>query len=286
MAGSKGRGIVGRIWEKVCDLLLNSDAAKAVLDQFQFVDGKLRTTGEDGGGGGTGDLQEVIDELVELNGKVALDDTLDLVATEATLELVRQLLVTLNAKDYATETTLSALKLVADNLEALLTSLDGKDFATETTLNSIKTVLDAVKLDTALLDVNLSTRASETTLNAIKLVTDQMQFTAGKLRTTGEDGSGGGGGESVFGDNSTVSTVALSDVSATVLAANTDRKQVYIYNDTGKQIWIFYGTPAVFGNGIVLERRSAFLEDKYRGQITAIMDTGNTGNIQVTETEV
>jgi len=72
------RGIVGRIWEKICDLFTNSEAVKDQVDQFEFVDGKLRTTGEDGGGG-SGDLQDVIDELIELNSKVSLEDTLDLV---------------------------------------------------------------------------------------------------------------------------------------------------------------------------------------------------------------
>jgi hypothetical protein len=44
---------------------------------------------------------------------------------------------------------------------------------------------------------NLEDFATETTLLAIKAKTDQMQFSAGKLRTTGEDGSGGGGGSSI-----------------------------------------------------------------------------------------
>ena len=114
------RGIVGRIWEKICDLLINSDAVKVTTDQMQFVDGKLRTTGEDASGGG-GDLQPVIDELIELNSKVSLDDTLDLVSTEATQELIRQLLVLLNAKDYATETTLAQI-----NQGVSLTGIDSK----------------------------------------------------------------------------------------------------------------------------------------------------------------
>jgi len=109
------RGIVGRIWEKVCDLFTNSEAVKDQVDKFEFVDGKLRTTGEDGGGSGS-EIQEVIDELIELNSKVSLDDTLDLVATEATQELIRQLLILLNAKDYATETTQVGIKSQTDKL--------------------------------------------------------------------------------------------------------------------------------------------------------------------------
>ena len=124
------RGIVGRIWEKICDLLINSDAVKVTTDQMQFVDGKLRTTGEDASGGG-GDLQPVIDELIELNSKVSLDDTLDLVSTEATQELIRQLLVLLNAKDYATETTQAGIKSTTDQL-----TFTGGDLNVNASLNT------------------------------------------------------------------------------------------------------------------------------------------------------
>jgi hypothetical protein len=53
------------------------------------------------------ELQEIIDELTTLNGKVA---------TEATLESARVLLVSLDGKDYATETTLAAIKAQTDLL--------------------------------------------------------------------------------------------------------------------------------------------------------------------------
>jgi hypothetical protein len=144
-----------------------------------------------GGGGGTGLATE------------AKQDTQITLATAA-----NALLTSLESKDFATQTTLEAVRV-------LIASLDGKDYATETTLASIKTVVDNIKLDTAKLDVNLSTRATEntleavrvllasldgkdfateTTLAAIKAQTDQLTFTANKLRTTGEDASGGGGG--------------------------------------------------------------------------------------------
>ena len=116
------------------------------------------------------------------------------------------LLTSLEAKDYSTETTLEAVRV-------LIASLDSKDYATETTLALIKPVLDGIKLDTANLDVALSTRATEatleltrlllvsldgkdfateTTLAAIKAQTDLLNFTGVKLRTTGEDSPGGG----------------------------------------------------------------------------------------------
>jgi len=124
--------------------------------------------------------------------------------------------------------------------------------------------------------------ATEATLAAIKAQTDQMVFTANKLRTTGEDASGGGG-TSTFGDNANTLTVALTDVSAAVLAADTDRKEVIYYNDSVNDMWIFFGTPAVFGSGVYLAKKQHFTSNHYRGQVTAIMDTGKSGNLQVTE---
>ena len=67
------------------------------------------------------------------------------------------------------------------------------------------------------------------------------------------------------------------------MAANTDRKEVIIYNTTGKKVWLFFGATAVFGKGIELLKDDVWIEDRYRGQITAIMDTGETGSIEVTD---
>ena len=95
-----------------------------------------------------------------------LDVALSTRASEATLEAARVLLVSLDGKDYATQTTLELIRL-------LLVSLDATDFATETTLSGISTllttidgVLDAIKLDTAKLDVALSTRLSKADFEA------------------------------------------------------------------------------------------------------------------------
>jgi hypothetical protein len=151
---------------------------------------------------------------------------LDLVSTEATQELIRQLLVLLNAKDYATETT----------------------------------------------------------LNAIKAQTDKLTFDVDELKVTGS--GGGGDAETTFGDTGTTATVALTAVSATVSIADTDKKEVVIVNTTGKKIWIKYGAAAVFGTGIIMQKDDILIVDRYRGLITGIMDTGESGNIQVTTTTV
>lgn len=240
-------------------------------------------------------LQRIIDSTGGVGTGLATEAKQDTQITLATA--ANALLTSLEAKDFATETTLEAVRV-------LIASLDGKDYATETTLASIKTVVDNIKLDTAKLDVNLSTRATESTLEAVRLLlvslegkdfatettlaaikakTDLLNFTGLKLRTTGEDASGGGGGASAFGDNANTSTVALTDVSSAVLSANTDRKEVIYYNDSANDIYLFFGTPAVFGTGILLTKKQQFISDRYRGQVTAIMDTGKTGNLKVTE---
>ncbi len=147
-----------------------------------------------GGGGGTGLATEA-----KQNDQITLSTA------------ANSLLTSLEGKDFATETTLEAVRV-------LIASLDGKDYATETTLAAIKTVADNIKLDTEKLDVNLSTRATETTLEAVRVLlvslegkdfatettlaaikaqTDLLNFTGAKLRTTGEDGGGGEGGSVV-----------------------------------------------------------------------------------------
>ena len=69
------RGIVGRIWELMTGLVSNTTDIKTNTDKFTFLGDELKVTSTGGGG----DLTPVIDELIELNSKVALDDTLDLV---------------------------------------------------------------------------------------------------------------------------------------------------------------------------------------------------------------
>jgi hypothetical protein len=89
-------------------------------------------------------------------------------------------LATLAGKDFATQTTLAAVKAKTDNLPSdpareggNLSTLAGKDFATQTTLAAIKAKTDNVPTDPAREGGNLSTLAgkdfaTQTTLLAIK----------------------------------------------------------------------------------------------------------------------
>ena len=188
-----------------------------------------------GGGGANPQLQEIIDELTELNGKVA---------TEATLEAAR----------------------------VLLASLDSKDFATETTLASVKLVLDAIALDTAKLDVNLSTIASEATLALMEAVTSQMTFTGGNLNV---NASVDLGSSSTFGDSAPYTSLTPTGVSQTVLSANTDFKEVILYHENKKKGWLkLGGDPAVIGEGFPLEKKQIWALDRCRSEINIIFESG------------
>jgi hypothetical protein len=159
----------------------------------------------------------------------------------------------------------------------LLTSLDGKDYATETTLTAVENALLAIEIILNSIDGKVAT---ETTLALIEAQTSQFTFTGGNLNVNATIDLGTSG---TFGDNATVSTVALTDVSAIVLSANGDRKQFVVYNASNEFVYLFFGTPAVATKGITLAKKETYIEERYRGQVTAIMDAGKSGNIEVTD---
>ena len=165
------------------DVALSTRATEATLAAIKAVTDQLTFTG--------GDLN--VNASVTLPAGLAIEAKQDDQITLSTA--ANALLTSLEGKDFATQTTLEAVRV-------LIASLDGKDHATETTLALIKPVLDNIKLDTANLDVALSTRATEatleltrlllasidgkdfateTTLAAIKTQTDKLTFTVGDL---------------------------------------------------------------------------------------------------------
>lgn len=70
-------------------------------------------------------------------------------------------------------------------LAAFRTDFNAVDFSTETTLNAVKLDLDGIALDTANLDVALSTLATEATLADILVDTDKFTFAATRLIVDG-----------------------------------------------------------------------------------------------------
>lgn len=185
----------------------------------------------------------------------------------------------------ASESTLQAV------LAAISSSNpEGGALNQEATQLLVKACLDVIKTDTAKLDVNLSTVSTEATLALLKGVTDIIKLNTDNLdaalstRATEDtlievrDKI-----ESKFGDTPNKSTIAISDTSANILTANALRKEAYVVNNTAQTIWVCFGSPAVFNQGIKLVSGAIWIEDVYRGLVSAIMDTGQSGNIQVTD---
>jgi len=263
----------------------------AILAELVTLNGKVATEVT------LADIKGITDQMNFTGGALDVNATISTAGlsteakqdTQITLETAANVLLTsLDGKDFATQATLEAVRV-------LILSLDGKDFSTETTLALAKTVLDNIKLDTTNLDVALSTRATEatleltrlllfsidakdfateTTLASIKAQTDQMVFTANKLRTTGEDGSGGGGFSS-FGDSGGYANLAPDGTNQLVLAADTDFKEVILYHENKKQGWIkFGGGAAVVGEGFPIKKKQPWILDRCRDEIRIIFESG------------
>lgn len=140
---------------------------------------------------GPGGEIDIVDRSSRLLGHVAID-TLPAVtisgAISATVDMseLEQELDDLNARDFATQSTLELVRLRLVDLlakldvalstrasQATLASVDAKDFATQSTLSALKTRADLLGSESTLaavlarLDVALSTRASQATLSSI-----------------------------------------------------------------------------------------------------------------------
>lgn len=120
------------------------------LTRRRLYDLTVMITG--GGGGKGGDvnlagLKKVLDDLLVCCNKIDVNTD----EIEAKLESIKTKLDTLNATDFATETTLAALLTAFSaedfatqtTLAALLAAFTAEDFATETTLLALKASLDS-----------------------------------------------------------------------------------------------------------------------------------------------
>lgn len=80
----------------------------------------------------------------------------------------------------------------------------------------------------------------------------------------------------------TSTSVTVGSTSTTVLASNASRILAILVNDSNEDIYLFYGTPAVMNQGILLKASGgSIVEDHYTGQITAICSSGSK-NLTVT----
>ena len=86
--------------------------------------------------------------LMRLEIKTLTDNLTTLNAKDfATQTSLAALLASFTSKDFATQTTLAAAKTVLDSISSAFTTLNAKDFATQTTLAAAKTVLDNILSD-------------------------------------------------------------------------------------------------------------------------------------------
>jgi hypothetical protein len=97
-----------------------------------------------------------------------LDVALSTRATEATLELVRLLLVSLDGKDFATQTT----------LDALLTAFNAEDFATQTTLAAQAADIATIEANIALLNSKFNVFGREPEATSTPVAIDLEAYNA------------------------------------------------------------------------------------------------------------
>ncbi len=132
-------------------------------------------------------------------------------ASQTTLEAVRLLLVSLDGKDYATETTQATLATEAklEAVRVLLASIDAKDFATETTLA------------TRASEATLATRATEATV-ATLLTDTQLRATPVPVSAASLPLPAGAATEATLATRATETTLATRASEATVAGLLTD----------------------------------------------------------------
>lgn len=244
-----------------------------------------------GGGGANPQLQEIIDELTTLNAQVS---------TEATLEASRVLLASLDGKDFATQATLALVEAITSQMtftggdlnvnasvslpaglatevkqdaqivletaaNALLTSLEGKDFATETTLST--------RLSKADFETRINTLGQKTSALSTPVVLSSDQPAIAVNPTP------------VLVTTTTSTPVTVSTTVATIAALNTARKALFIYNDSGRDVFVRLAagaTDSVFTLKMEKDDYYEMPQPIYTGVITAITDAGS-GDILVTE---
>jgi len=90
-----------------------------------------------------------------------------------------------------------------------------------------------------------------------------------------------------LGDTGVGTSVAVSITSVTLVAANVDRKEVIIRNDTNNNLYIAHGATATTSSAVKLKKGDTYIEDRYVGIITGIWDSvAGGGNARITEIDV
>jgi hypothetical protein len=124
---------------------------------------------------------------------------------------------------------------------------------------------------------SIDTRVETLNTNGAKESKQDTIITALQNIETNTDGLG-------LGNTGAATSVAVSVTSVTLLAAETDRVEAIIRNDTNNNLYIALGATATTSAAIKLKKGDIFIEDKYTGVISGIWDSaGGGGNAQITE---
>jgi hypothetical protein len=86
-----------------------------------------------------------------------------------------------------------------------------------------------------------------------------------------------------LGDTGAESTVARSATSVTILAANADRVEAIIRNDSNATMYLSLTGTATTSSTIELLKGDTYFEDKYTGIISGIWASAGAGNAIITE---
>ncbi len=84
-------------------------------------------------------------------------------------------------------------------------------------------------------------------------------------------------------DSATNTKVSVGATSTSVLAANADRIEMVLVNDSDESIYLSLSDTAAMNEGILLTPSgSSYIDDKYTGVVTAICTSGSK-NLTVVE---
>jgi hypothetical protein len=144
------------------------------------------------------------------------------------------------------------------------------------TATAILTTIDA---DTGSIDSKLNTLGQKAMVGSVPVVisSDQSALPVSGTISVSQDKS----------TNELFSTASVSNVDSEVLAANSDRKMVAIFNDSGAVVYFKYGAAATttsFSFRMANNEYYEFPQPVYTGSLHAIRGAGS-GNVHITEFE-
>lgn len=177
---------------------------------------------------------------------------------------------------------------VKDQILQLETQLSGDIQAVDTSVQAVSSAVSSAETNIVSsitnLDSNISGDLGNIQSELVSQTTELQQIetelqTANTTLTNILSAVGGGAA-----GTSVETTVTAATTSTLLLASEPTRSELYIRNNSSKDMWVHFGAgPAVVGKGILLSRQDALTDDIYTGAVYAIWDTGVTGSAEIIE---